>query len=140
MKISKIIFILNRLKKDWNIEYAPIIRFFYCNFYCTHSSHQEKQIRCRFCVIYLVTGAEFGFDKAIVSHYKHTDLYKSNYTEVKDGWYEPSVGGNYYYNLKGGYSFGKNDITIVAGKIISQDFMTKPLFPIFTQIGYNIKF
>lgn len=86
------------------------------------------------------TGAEFGFDKAIVSHYKHTDLYKSNYPEVKDGWYEPSVGGNYYYNLKGGYSFGKNDITIVVGKIISQDFKTKPLFPIFTQIGYNIKF
>ena len=64
----------------------------------------------------------------------------NNYPEVKDGWYEPSVGGNYYYNLKGGYSFGKNDITIVAGKIISQDFKTKPLFPIFTQIGYNIKF
>jgi hypothetical protein len=77
--------------------------------------------------------------KPLVSHYKHTDLYKSNYPEVKDGWYEPSVGGNYYYNLKGGYSFGKNDITIVAGKIISQDFKTKPLFPIFTQIGYNIK-
>ncbi len=86
------------------------------------------------------TGAEFGFDKAIVSHYKHTDLYKSNYPEVKDGWYEPSVGGNYYYNLKGGYSFGKNDITIATGKIISQDFKTKPIFPIFTQIGYNIKF
>ncbi|BEV05960.1 hypothetical protein [Chryseobacterium gambrini] len=86
------------------------------------------------------TGAEFGFDKAIVSYYKHTDLYKSNYPEVKDGWYEPSVGGNYYYNLKGGYSLGKNDITIVAGKIISQDFKIKPLFSIFTQIGYNIKF
>ena len=86
------------------------------------------------------TGAEFGFDKAIVSHYKHTDLYKSNYPEVKDGWYEPSVGGNYYYNLKGGYSLGKNDITIVAGKIISQVFKTQPLFSIFTQIGYNIKF
>ena len=85
-------------------------------------------------------------NKAFVSLFKYyvstinTDLYKSNYPEVKDGWYEPSVGGNYYYNLKGGYSFGKNDITIVAGKIISQDFKTKPLFPIFTQIGYNIKF
>lgn len=86
------------------------------------------------------TAAEFGFDKAIVSHYKHTDLYKSNYPDVKDGWYEPSTGGNYYYNVKGGYSFGKNDVTLSVGKIISQDFKTAPLFPIFTQLGYNRKF
>ncbi|UBB90720.1 hypothetical protein J4771_05070 [Candidatus Kaistella beijingensis] len=86
------------------------------------------------------TGAEFGFDKAIVSRYIHTDLYKSNFPDVKDGWYEPSTGGNYYYNVKGGYSFGENDITLSVGKITSQDFKTSPLFPIFSQIGYNIKF
>lgn len=86
------------------------------------------------------TGAEIGFDKAIVSHFKHTDLYKSNYPDVKDGWYEPSTGGNFYYNVKGGYSFGKNDIVLSVGKVISQDFKTAPLFPIFTQLSYNRKF
>lgn len=35
---------------------------------------------------------EFGFDKAIVTHFKHSELYKSRYPDVKDGWYEPTPG------------------------------------------------
>ncbi len=84
--------------------------------------------------------AECGFDKAIVSHFKHTDLYKSNFPEVVDGWYEPSTGGNFYYGLQCGYSFKKHDITLKAGKIVTQDFKTTPLIPFYFQLGYNYKF
>jgi hypothetical protein len=34
---------------------------------------------------------EIGFDKAIVSHFKHSELFKTTiYSNVKDGWFEPS--------------------------------------------------
>lgn len=83
---------------------------------------------------------EVGFDKAIVTHFKHTDLYKSNYPDVKDGWYEPSTGGNFYYGVQAGYSREKFDLYIKAGKLTEQDFNTAPMFPIYAQIGVNLKF
>ena len=38
---------------------------------------------------------EVGFDKAIVTHFKHSDLFKEHFPDVKDGWYEPATGGNF---------------------------------------------
>ncbi|MGV7106992.1 hypothetical protein [Flavobacterium sp. U410] len=84
--------------------------------------------------------AEAGFDKAIVSHFKHTDLYLSNFPDVVDGWYEPSTGGNFYYGLQTGYSFKKQDITLKIGKLITQDFDTTPMIPFYLQLGCNYKF
>ncbi|GIZ07755.1 hypothetical protein [Flavobacterium sp. UMI-01] len=83
---------------------------------------------------------EFGFDKAIVSNFTHSALYKSNFTDVKDGWYEPSTGGNFYYGIQSGYSFKKHDITFKVGKIFAQDFKTPPLIPYYLQLGYAIRF
>lgn len=82
---------------------------------------------------------EAGFDKAIITHFKHTDSYKEIYPMVRDGWYEPSTGGNFYYGLQTGFSFKKNDIYIKAGKIITQDFESKSLIPFSIQLGFNIK-
>ncbi len=82
---------------------------------------------------------EAGFDKAIVTHFKHTDSYKAIYPMVKDGWYEPSTGGNFYYGLQTGYSFKKSDIYLKVGKIVAQDFKTKPLLPFSIQLGFNWK-
>jgi hypothetical protein len=84
-------------------------------------------------------GGEIGFDKAIVTHFKHTDNYKAQYPLVKDGWYEPSTGGNFYYGLQTGYSFKRSDIYLRAGKIIEQDLKTDPLVPFSFQLGYNWK-
>jgi hypothetical protein len=82
--------------------------------------------------------AEAGFDKAIVTHFKHYDSYKIIYPAVKDGWYEPATGGNFYYGALAGYTFKKNGIYLKIGKIISQDFITKPLIPFSFQFGYTI--
>lgn len=85
--------------------------------------------------------AEIGFDKAIVSHFKHSDYYKENYYEdVKDGWYEPSTGGNLQYGLQTGYSFKKSDITLSLGKVVAQDFKTNPTLPFYMGLGYNFRF
>ncbi len=82
---------------------------------------------------------EAGFDKAIVTHFKHTATYKQIFPSVKDGWYEPATGGNFYYGLQTGFSFTRNDIYLQVGKILTQDFSTKPLLPFYLQLGYNIR-
>lgn len=82
---------------------------------------------------------EAGFDKAIVTHFKHTESYKALYPMVKDGWYEPSTGGNFYFGLQLGYSFKKNDFYLKAGKIVTQDFQSQPLVPFSFQLGVNFK-
>lgn len=82
---------------------------------------------------------EFGFDKAIVTHFKHMDEYRDDYPGVVDGWYEPSTGGNFYYGLQAGVSIGRQDIFLRAGKMYSQDFRTKPAIPYYGQLGYNIR-
>ncbi len=82
---------------------------------------------------------EAGFDKAIVTHFKHSEEYKKIYPEVQDGWFEPATGGNFYYGIQGGYSFRNIDITLRAGRMLTQDFKTKPLVPYYGSIGVNLK-
>jgi len=83
---------------------------------------------------------EAGFDKAIVTNFKHSDLFKENYPGVIDGWYEPPSGGNFYYDIQAGYSANRFDVYLKAGQIVEQDFKTSPLLPIYAQLGFNIKF
>ena len=83
---------------------------------------------------------EVGFDKAIVTHFKHANAYKDQYPGVVDGWYEPATGGNFYYGIQAGVSFRKHDIYLRAGEMLTQDFKTKPLIPFYGQLGYNMKF
>ncbi|WP_281634182.1 hypothetical protein [Flavobacterium luteolum] len=82
---------------------------------------------------------EFGFDKAIVTHFKHSDIYKDVYPNVKNGWYEPTTGGNFNFGVQGGYSFNRSDITLRAGKVMNEDFKSTPLIPFYVQLGYNYK-
>jgi len=86
-------------------------------------------------------GTEAGFDKAIVTNFKHTEWFKRNiYNNVQDGWYEPATGGNFYYGLQGGYSMKKIDISLKAGKLLQQDFKSQPLLPFYGQLGVNFRF
>jgi hypothetical protein len=81
---------------------------------------------------------ETGFDKAIVTHFKHSDLMKENFA-ARDGWYVPATGGNFYYGIQSGFSWRSHDIMIKAGRVISQDFKTAPLLPFYVQLGYNLR-
>jgi hypothetical protein len=83
---------------------------------------------------------EVGFDKAIVTHFKHSKEYKDQYPDAVNGWYEPATGGNFYYGLQAGFSIKNHDIYLKAGKILTQDFKTTPMIPFYGQLGYNIKF
>ena len=84
--------------------------------------------------------AEGGFDKAIVTNFRHSQKAKDRYPDVVGGWYEPATGGNFYYGLQTGFSFGKNDIYVKAGKVINQNLRTTPMIPFYAQLGYNFRF
>ncbi len=81
---------------------------------------------------------ELGFDKAIVTHFNHTEKYKNSFPEVNNGWYEPSTGGNFYYGFQTGTSLGNLDISIRVGKILTQDFKSTPFIPLYALLGINI--
>ncbi|MCB0640760.1 MAG: hypothetical protein KDC44_03935 [Phaeodactylibacter sp.] len=81
-----------------------------------------------------------GFDKAIATHFRHSDSYREHiYAGVPDGWYEPATGGNFYYGLQGGYSFQRSDLILKIGKVLAQDFQTTPLLPYYLQLGYQLR-
>jgi hypothetical protein len=82
---------------------------------------------------------EFGFDKAIVTNLKHSQNYRDIFPEVTDGWYEPATGGNYHYGLQTGFSFKQHDISLKAGRLITQDFKTEPIVPYYAQLSYNFR-
>lgn len=83
---------------------------------------------------------EVGFDKAIATHFKHSESFKETiFQDVKDGWYEPATGGNFLYGLQTGYSFKKSDITLNIGMVTTQDFKSTPLIPYYLMLGYNFK-
>jgi hypothetical protein len=84
--------------------------------------------------------AEFGFDKAIATNFKHTEKYKEQYPGFANGWYKPATGGNFYYGLQGGFSLRKADIIAKVGKVITQDFKTTPTIPYYGELGCTFKF
>ncbi len=82
---------------------------------------------------------EMGFDKAIVTNFRHSAVYKDRFPGVVDGWYEPATGGIVYYGLQAGFSYKQHDIYLKAGKTITQDFRTEPMVPYYAQLGYNYR-
>lgn len=80
----------------------------------------------------------FGFDKAIVSEFKHKPAYLDQFPGAVDGWYEPTTGGNFYYGLEAGYSFKGCDLYVKAGQLVTQDWKTSPLLPYYGKVGVTV--
>lgn len=83
---------------------------------------------------------EAGFDKAIVTNFKHSDDYREDFPGVQDGWYEPATGGNFRYGTRIGLSVRKVDLYLKAGNLITQDFKTRPFVPFYGDLGCTVKF
>lgn len=83
--------------------------------------------------------AEFDFDKAITTHVHHSPVMLDDNPSVRDGWYIPT-GGNALYGIQTGLSFGKNDLSLSLGKMVTQDFKTAPTLPFYLQLGYGLRF
>lgn len=82
---------------------------------------------------------EFGFDKAISSHLKHTEAMKEIYPTITDGWYVPS-GGQYYYGIQTGLTLNIIDISFKAGLTNAQGEDENALLPYYAQLGIMKRF
>ena len=83
---------------------------------------------------------ELGFDKAITTHLKHTDLMRETYPEIQDGWYVPTA-GNWYYGIQGSKTIGqKADATLRLGLTNAQKDNEDSLLPFYLQFGVNMRF
>jgi hypothetical protein len=74
--------------------------------------------------------AEFGKDKAIITHITHSDWYREHhYADARDGWYL-DAGGTYHYGAVGGIAIGRAEVLGRFGFHRTEDFndLTPPLY------------
>lgn len=83
---------------------------------------------------------EFGFDKSVISHLRHSETIIDYYPEITDGWYMPS-GGNYFYGITGGVTiFNDFDLNARVGLTNAQKNDEDPAIPYYLQIGLIKRF
>ncbi len=84
---------------------------------------------------------EVAFDKAIVTHFKHSSIYRENiFPDARDGWYDPTTGGHFRFGIQTGYTMKRSDITFGIGGVLNEDFKTSPLIPYYVNLGYTFRF
>lgn len=83
---------------------------------------------------------EFGFDKSIISHFKHSEVMKANIPQIHDGWYIPT-GGHYYYGIQGNKTLGETlDISLRLGFTKAQFNDEDAILPVYVQVGTGFRF
>ena len=83
---------------------------------------------------------EFGFDKAVTSYFKHSDIMRAYYPTIRDGWYVPT-GGNFYYGIQGGKAIGESlELTLRMGATRAQENDEDAVLPYYAQLGLGVKF
>jgi hypothetical protein len=84
--------------------------------------------------------AEFGFDKAITTNLQHSDLLKSDYAQIENGWYVPT-GGHYYYGVQAGKTLDTSlDISLRVGETRAQFDDKNAVLPYYFQLGLGKRF
>ena len=83
--------------------------------------------------------AEFGFDKAIITHVTNSAWYRTNfYPDAKDGWYLTG-GGTYHSGLAAGLALGRAEVVGRAGLRRSENFK-EVMPPMYGSIGLGFGF
>lgn len=83
---------------------------------------------------------EFGFDKSITSHLKHSDIMRTYFPRIKDGWYIPT-GGHYYYGVQAGKTIGDGfDVSLRLGATNAQGNDEDAALPFYVQLGLGMRF
>jgi hypothetical protein len=83
---------------------------------------------------------EFGFDKSITSHLKHSEIMRAYFPAIRDGWYLPS-GGHFYYGIQGGKTIGESfDLSLRLGATKVQFNDEEAVLPVYLQLGLGFRF
>ena len=87
----------------------------------------------------LFLAAEIGFDKAIITHFAHSQQYRDeNYAEAKDGWYLDN-GGTWRFGVVSGVAIGRTELMLRAGVPRTQGGESLPL-PAYLSLGVGVRF
>ena len=82
---------------------------------------------------------EFGFDKAVTTNLIHSDVMKSYYPAIRDGWYVPT-GGHYYYGVQAGKTLtDRLDLGLRIGETRAQFDDYNAAIPYYLQLGLGMK-
>ena len=74
--------------------------------------------------------AEFGKDKAVITHITHSNWYRTHYyPDARDGWYL-DAGGTYHYGLAAGVALGPAEVVGRFGFLRTERFndMVPPMY------------
>ncbi len=83
--------------------------------------------------------AQFGKDKAIITHITHTDWYRQHvYQDAKDGWYL-DAGGTFHYGMMAGLTVGRTELVGRAGYRKTEDW-NQILPPFYGSVGIGVPF
>jgi hypothetical protein len=83
--------------------------------------------------------AEFGFDKAITTNLIHSDVMRSYYPDIQDGWYVPT-GGHFYYGIQAGKTLSERvDLGLRFGATRAQLHDDNAVLPYYLQLGVGTK-
>lgn len=78
---------------------------------------------------------ELGFDKAIVTHLKHSEVQLDFYPDTFNGWLKPA-GGHIFCGITGGKKLGKHmELNLRVGINNAQSDDRDPLLPFYFQLG-----
>jgi hypothetical protein len=83
--------------------------------------------------------AEFGIDKAGITHIEHSDWYRTYfYPGAKDGWYR-DPGGTVHYGLTAGVAVGRAELLARFGQQRTEEF-NELMPPLYASIGLGFAF
>jgi hypothetical protein len=83
---------------------------------------------------------ELGFDKSMLSRLTHSDIMRSYFPAIKDGWYAP-FGGHFYYGIDGGKTIGdRYSVSLRLGATKAQGNDENALIPFYLQLGLGTRF
>ncbi|MGE0440089.1 MAG: hypothetical protein AB7L66_00770 [Gemmatimonadales bacterium] len=82
--------------------------------------------------------AEVGSDLTVASRLVHSEAYRANYPDVRDGWYR-ATGGHLRLGVLGGRSIGAADLHLGAGRLFERRLGGAPLVPFYLRVGATVR-
>lgn len=78
---------------------------------------------------------EFGIDRSVASHLKHTEAMQDNYAGIQDAWFK-NTAGQMYVGIQASRTIGSNmECNLRVGKTKSQKDHSAPILPVYCQLG-----
>ncbi len=121
---------------NWKIQvsFAPVVRLTANDFFSATALGFHAVLMPGYQSDTWGLTAEVGYEKMLATHLNHSSLYRNvAYSGAKDGWYS-FTGGTLQAGLRGGYRFGRVELSLAAGVLASEG-LNRELPPFYGTFG-----